>query len=127
MPSGEAPAPSAEESGQPAIVHDLPRASEIMPPPAPGLPGAQGYEFVHTIFAVSIDKDDHVYFADRRLDNRNELIELARQELAKDPNLRAIIRADRHVSWGSVITVLDLLKQGGVSKLAFAVEPAGRP
>jgi biopolymer transport protein ExbD len=40
------------------------------------------------------------------------------------PQTRAVIRADKDVSHGRVITVLDRLKQAGVNKIAFAVSPA---
>lgn len=32
-----------------------------------------------------------------------------------------MIRADKDVAWGSVVHVLDLLKQGSVAKIAFGV------
>ena len=39
----------------------------------------------------------------------------------KSPDLRAILRADASVPHGRVIRVLDLLKQAGVTKIAFGV------
>ena len=37
-----------------------------------------------------------------------------------------MIRADKKVEHGRVIHVLDLLKQAGVAKIAFAVAPTAR-
>ena len=51
----------------------------------------------------------------------------AREELAKTPDLRAVIRADTTVQHGRVITVLDLLKTGGITKIAFGVAPIPPP
>jgi biopolymer transport protein ExbD len=42
----------------------------------------------------------------------------------KSPDLRAVIRADASVTHGRVIRVLDLLKQAGISKIAFGVARA---
>jgi len=41
----------------------------------------------------------------------------------KNKDLRAVIRADKTVEHGRVIHVLDLLKQAGIAKIAFAVTP----
>jgi biopolymer transport protein ExbD len=41
----------------------------------------------------------------------------------KNPELRAIIKADSSVPHGRVIHVLDLLKQAQVAKIAFGVSP----
>ena len=52
--------------------------------------------------------------------------ELAKQAKAKNKEIRAVIRADKKVEHGRVIRVLDLLKQAGVAKIAFAVAPTAR-
>jgi biopolymer transport protein ExbD len=41
----------------------------------------------------------------------------------KNPELRAVIKADSAVPHGRVIHVLDLLKQAQVAKIAFGVSP----
>ena len=45
----------------------------------------------------------------------------AQQAHDGNPDVRAVIRADKDVAWGSVVHVLDLLKQGSVAKIAFGV------
>jgi len=42
---------------------------------------------------------------------------------AGNKEIRAVIRADKKVEHGRVIHVLDLLRQGGIAKIAFAVSP----
>jgi biopolymer transport protein ExbD len=44
----------------------------------------------------------------------------ARAALARDPELRAVIQADRNVKHGRVIEVLDGLRAGGLTRVAFA-------
>jgi biopolymer transport protein ExbD len=43
--------------------------------------------------------------------------------IPNDAELRAVIKADAAVPHGRVIHVLDLLKQAGVTKIAFGVTP----
>jgi biopolymer transport protein ExbD len=52
-----------------------------------------------------------------------KVLQLAREGLAKNKELRAVIRADEKVQHGSIIRILDLLKQAGVTKIAFGVTP----
>jgi biopolymer transport protein ExbD len=48
---------------------------------------------------------------------------LAKSAREKNPELRAVIKADTAVTHGRVIHVLDLLKQAQVAKIAFGVTP----
>lgn len=118
-----APSPS---SGQPAIPLDLPRADEFAPAPPPEPSGTPSYEMIRVIFAVDVDKEGAIFAEGKPVADDRQLIELARQAIAKEPSVRAVIRADMRASWGSVVHVLDLLKQGGMAKLAFAVSPVPR-
>jgi biopolymer transport protein ExbD len=52
-----------------------------------------------------------------------ELVESAKRRVADDPDVRIYVLADRSVAWLRVVQGLDLLKQGGVAKIAFVVEP----
>lgn len=45
----------------------------------------------------------------------------AREAKAKEPEVRAIITADRGASYGDVLHGLDLLKQGGIAKIALGI------
>jgi biopolymer transport protein ExbD len=51
------------------------------------------------------------------------VVAVAQGARARDQELRAIIRADRATPHGRVIRAIDLLKQAGISKIAFAVAP----
>jgi biopolymer transport protein ExbD len=52
-----------------------------------------------------------------------ELADRARDAVRKSPDVRAVIAADKAVPYGKVISVMDALKRGGVTKLSFAIAP----
>lgn len=55
----------------------------------------------------------------------NEKIKLQAQgELQKNPEVQAIISADREVPHGQVVAMIDLVKQLGVKKFAISIEKA---
>lgn len=55
----------------------------------------------------------------------NEKIKLqAQSELQKNPEVQAIISADREVPHGQVVAMIDLVKQIGVKKFAISIEKA---
>jgi biopolymer transport protein ExbD len=90
-----------------AIPLDLPKAS-------------QGSDTA-TIFTVSIDKEARV-FVDKRPVNDPELRKAAADALAKNKDLRTVIQASAQVNHGTVIHVLNELKEAGIQKIGFAVD-----
>lgn len=123
-PAAEAAPPTAPASsaGTAAIPYDLPKPGEFLPPP-PEMPAAGQYSAVTSVLAIDIDKSGTMRFNGKALSSADEIVVLTRAELVKDPEIRAIIRADTGVSWGMVLGALDRLKQGGCSKIAFGVTP----
>jgi biopolymer transport protein ExbD len=87
------------------------------------LPKAANGQDIQMIFGVELHQAGDIMVNGKKLPNDDAVLPLAREELAKTPDLRAVIRADTTVQHGRVIRVLDLLKQGGVSKIAFGVSP----
>lgn len=95
----------------PAVPLDLPKAS-------------QGEE-LQTIFSVVVPKDGPVQVDGTAVEDA-ALDERARAALAREPELRAVIQADRAVPHGRVMAVLDSLKGAGLVRVAFgAVRPDG--
>jgi biopolymer transport protein ExbD len=94
-----------------AIPLDLPKASP-----------ANASE-VQIIFSVILAADGTTQVDGKPMPNDDALLPLAREAHAKNNELRAVIKADSAVPHGRVIHVLDLLKQAGVSKIAFGVTP----
>ena len=87
------------------------------------LPKAASGQDVQTVFAIELHANGDVTIDGKKLAGDDAALPLAREEHAKNPDLRAVIKADSSVTHGRVIHVLDLLKQAGVSKIAFGVSP----
>jgi biopolymer transport protein ExbD len=86
------------------------------------LPKAQTSGDQQVVFAVTIDKDGHVLADKRPMTNDDELRKAAKEALDKNKDLRTVIQASAQVSHGTVIHVLDELRQAGITKIGFAVE-----
>ena len=93
-----------------AIEVDLPRA-------------ASGGETVGPTLAFALDRDGKLY-----LDGAPASAEAARDAvraaLAKSAEARALISADRAVSHGRVVEVIDLVKAEGLTRFAIDIERA---
>lgn len=87
------------------------------------LPKAASGQEVQVVFGVELRADGEMYVDGKKLSTDEGLLPLAREANAKNAELRAVIRADQTVQHGRVIHTLDLLKQAGVSKIAFGVQP----
>jgi len=90
------------------------------------LPKAASGEEVQNVFSVELTLDGKTRVDSMAVDSDDSVLELAKQARAKNKDIRAVIRADKKVEHGRVIRVMDLLKQAGVARLAFAVTPAQR-
>lgn len=87
------------------------------------LPKAANGQEIQMIFGVELHANGDTVVNGKKVPNDDAVLPLAKQELVKNPDLRAVIRADTTVQHGRVIRILDLLKQGGVNKIAFGVTP----
>lgn len=59
---------------------------------------------------------------DGQLADDQHVRNVAEQESKKNPNIQAIISADKDVPHGRVVSVLDIVKSGGVKKFAISIE-----
>lgn len=87
------------------------------------LPKAASGQEVQVVFAVELHSNGDTVVDQKKILGDDALLPLARESHAKNNDLRAVIKADATVQHGRVIHVLDLLKQAGVSKIAFGVTP----
>ena len=87
------------------------------------LPKAAKSQVAQIPFQVDIEADGAVHVDGAKLDKVEEVLALAKERLSKDSDMRVNIRADSQVTHGKVMRVVDLLKQAGVSKIAFGVTP----
>ena len=74
---------------------------------------------------LTITKDNHFYLGQREVTLQN-LTQSVKQELGQgDTQDRlVVVRADKEVSHGRVVEVMDLAKQAGIARLAIATEAA---
>jgi biopolymer transport protein TolR len=96
----------------PAVPLDLPKASQS--------------KDLQTVFSVLVPVRGSLS-VDGEVLSDAALVDRARAALARDPQLRAVIQADREVSHGRVMGVLDSLEAAGLSRVAFgATRPTAR-
>ncbi len=87
------------------------------------LPKAASSEQVQLVFGLDLHANGDLTVNGQKVDGDEALLAKARESLAKHKDLRAVIRADKTVQHGRVIRVLDLLKQAGVTRIAFGITP----
>jgi biopolymer transport protein ExbD len=75
------------------------------------------------VFSVSLAATGETAVNQQRVPNEDAILSMAREAHAKNAEVRAVIKADGQVPHGRVVRVMDLLKQAGVSKVAFGVSP----
>jgi biopolymer transport protein ExbD len=98
----------------PGIKVDLPKA-------------ASGSETSKSTLALTLNKEGVLFLNGEKSDDSG-VVRFIGSELPKNPQLQAIIAADKSVPHGDVIHVIDLVKRSGVHKFAISTdrEPAGR-
>ena len=97
----------------PTIKVDLPKA-------------ATGTEQTRTTLGLMLDRNGDLYLNGEKTDEAGVKRFIA-AELPKNPDLQAIIAADKVALHGNFVRVIDLVKIAGVRKFAINVESAGGP
>lgn len=92
----------------PSIKVDLPKA-------------ATGSDQAKTTLGLTITKDGAVFLNGEKTDDGGVQRFIA-AELPRNPDLQAVIAADKVVPHGSVVHVIDLVKRAGIRKFAINVE-----
>ena len=87
------------------------------------LPKAASGSDIQTMFSIVLASDGTTQIDSKTVPGDDAILAQARAAREKNPELRAIIKADAAVPHGRVIHVLDLLKQAQVAKIAFGVSP----
>jgi biopolymer transport protein ExbD len=86
---------------------------------------ASGTDQARTTLALTLARDGTLFLNGEKSDE-GAVTRFIGGELPKNPDLQAIIAADKIVPHGSVVRVIDLVKRAGVRKFAINVEsPAG--
>jgi biopolymer transport protein ExbD len=92
----------------PSIKVDLPKA-------------ATGSDQVKTTLGLTLTKEGGLYLNGEKTDDGGVQRYIA-AELPRNPDLQAVIAADKVVAHGQVVHVIDLVKRAGVRKFAINVE-----
>ena len=87
------------------------------------LPKAASGADIQSVFSIVLAADGTTQIDTKSVPSDDVILASARAAREKNPELRAIIKADSSVPHGRVIHVLDLLKQAQVAKIAFGVSP----
>ncbi|HSO33054.1 MAG TPA: biopolymer transporter ExbD [Labilithrix sp.] len=87
------------------------------------LPKAASGSDIQTVFSIVLAADGTTQIDSKTVPSDDAILAQAKAARDKNPELRAIIKADSAVNHGRVIHVLDLLKQAQVAKIAFGVSP----
>jgi biopolymer transport protein ExbD len=87
------------------------------------LPSAAQGDQVQMVFSVEMHANGDVVVDNKRMSDDAQVLGLAKEAITKNKELRAVIRADKTVQHGRIIRMLDLLKQAGITKIAFGVTP----
>ena len=87
------------------------------------LPTAANSTSVDDAFGIILAENGGTQVNGRPVASDDAIFALASDSLARNKDMRVIIKADGAVLHRRVIHVLDLLKQGGVSRIAFGVTP----
>jgi biopolymer transport protein ExbD len=93
---------------KPSITVNLPKA-------------ASGDASQETQLTITLAGDGRV-FLNTKQTTLPEVLAAAQAAVIKNPEVQAIISADKDVPHGDVVTVMDIIKQGGVKKFAISIE-----
>ncbi|HEY8449149.1 MAG TPA: biopolymer transporter ExbD [Bacillota bacterium] len=72
---------------------------------------------------VAVDKDGNVYWNDRRVPSRDDLLERIKQVAVQKPQPEIHIRADKEARYEAVGRVIYTIQRGGIVKVGFITEP----
>ena len=82
---------------------------------------ASGETTTQTQLSISLSPDGKAYLNGKIADD-NTISGQAKEQFAKNPEVQAIISADKDVPHGRVMTIIDLVKLAGVKKFAFSID-----
>jgi biopolymer transport protein ExbD len=72
---------------------------------------------------IAVDKDGNIYWNDRRVTNRNELLGLVEGAAVKKPQPEIHIRGDKDARYEDIGRVMYAIQRGGIVKVGFLTEP----
>ena len=82
---------------------------------------ASGEETVPSSLSISITAAGTMMLNGQASDEAN-IQTKAQQEVGKNPDIQAVISADKDVPHGTVVRIIDIVKTAGVKKFAISIE-----
>lgn len=76
--------------------------------------------FTATILNVQLDDKGGIR-ANGKAVTLTELTAVAKDLVGKQPSVRAVIVADTTVRYGAIVSTMDALRMGGLSKISFGI------
>lgn len=80
-----------------------------------------GEETAPSKFSISISKDGQ-YALNGKPMSVEEIKSEAKSQSETNPNIQAIISADKNVPHGNVVSAIDAVKSGGIKRFAITIE-----
>lgn len=87
------------------------------------LPQAASGNEVQEIFSLSLTAAGDTLVDGEKIASSSVLLRKAKVSLEANPQLRAVMRADGRVPHARVLHEMDVLRQAGITRIAFAVAP----
>ncbi len=82
---------------------------------------ANSEESSPSTIAIVITKDDKTFLNGEEVSNP-VLVERIKKAIELNPDVQAIISADRYVYHGRVVNIIDVVKGAGITKFAISIE-----
>ena len=86
------------------------------------VPKAVSGEQVKTTLGLTLDASRVLYLNGEKMDDRQKVADYVAGAARANPEIQAVITADRTVPHGEVIALIDLVKVAGVKNFALTVE-----
>lgn len=90
------------------------------------LPKAATATTTQTTLTIALDAHEKVLVNGHPVNGPSALRAEAAAALKKNPELRTVISASRDASHGSVMGVMDSVREAGIARIAFAADPDTR-
>ena len=72
---------------------------------------------------IAVDKDGNVYWNDKKLATREDLLAKVKAAAVKKPQPEIHIRGDKETRYEAIGRVMYMIQRGGVQKVGFLTEP----
>ena len=72
---------------------------------------------------VAVDKEGNIYWNDKKVSNRNELLGLVEGAAVRKPQPELHIRGDKDARYEDIGRVMYAIQRGGIVKVGFLTEP----